>query len=370
MSEQVTNFQCPACTGPLHYDGALGKLKCDYCESTFTPEEIEVLYAAEAQKAASAAKAAENEQTEESSGGFYHSGEEWNAEENHLKAYHCPSCGAELICEETTAATCCPYCGNPSVVPGQLQGALKPDVVIPFRLDKTAAVEALKKHYKGKILLPKAFSDQNHLEEVKGIYVPFWLFDGEIDADILFDATRSHTHREGDEQVTITEHYHVRRGGKVPFKQIPADASSKMPDDYMDSIEPFDYSELKPFSMAYLPGYLADKYDVSMEESAARAEERAGNTAVDLLQRDAAVAYHSCTPVSKSVQLHHGRAQYGLLPVWLLTTKWNGRDFLFAMNGQTGKLIGDLPVSKGKFWSLFAGISVPLMILMALFVLL
>ncbi|MGM9566968.1 MAG: hypothetical protein ACI3W6_02155 [Clostridia bacterium] len=156
----------------------------------------------------------------------------------------------------------------------------------------------------------------------------------------------------------------------MPFERIPADASSKMPDDYMDSIEPFDYSELRPFSMAYLPGYLADKYDVSMEESSHRAGERAKNTAEELLRRDAAAGYMSCTPVSRNVQIHRGRVQYALLPVWLLTTKWNGENFLFAMNGQTGKLIGDLPVSKGRFWGLFAGIALPLMILTALLVLL
>ncbi|MGM9566967.1 MAG: hypothetical protein ACI3W6_02150 [Clostridia bacterium] len=153
MSEQVTNFQCPACTGPLHYDGALGKLKCDYCESTFDPEEIEALYVS----ATSEAAAESGEKTQENNGDFQHSGEEWNPETDHLKVYQCPSCGAELICEETTAATSCPYCGNPSVVPGQFQGVLKPDAAIPFRLDKKAAVEALKKHYKGKVFLPKAF---------------------------------------------------------------------------------------------------------------------------------------------------------------------------------------------------------------------
>lgn len=255
-------------------------------------------------------------------------------------------------------------------MPGQLQGVWKPDYVIPCQLDKKAAVAALKKYYKGKIFLPKAFGEENHLEEVKGIYVPFWLFDGEIDADMLFDATRSTTHISGDEQVTVTRHYRVRRAGKVPFQRIPVDASGKMPDNHMDSIEPFDYRELQPFSAAYLPGYFADKYDVSVEDISRRAEERARNTAVELLHRDAAAAYQTCAPLSRNIRIHRGRVSYALLPVWLLSTRWNGQNFLFAMNGQTGKLIGDLPVSRKKFRGLFAAVALPLMVIMAFFTLL
>ena len=237
---------------------------------------------------------------------------------------------------------------------------MKPDYIIPFKLDKKAAVQALKKHYKGKKLLPKAFTAGNHIEEIKGIYVPFWLFDGDADADVQFEATRSTSHTEGDYEVTITDHYYVRRAGNVPFIKIPVDGSSKMPDEHMDSIEPFQYEELQPFSMAYLPGYLADKYDVPVKESAPRAEERAKNSAVSAMVADAAIGYETCVPVSEKVEIHRGKVHYALLPVWLLSTRWNNQNFLFAMNGQTGKMVGDLPVSKGKFWAWFGGIAVSL----------
>ena len=160
--------------------------------------------------------------------------------------------------------------------------------------------------------------------------------------------------------MTITDHYYVRRAGNVPFIKIPVDGSSKMPDEHMDSIEPFQYEELQPFSMAYLPGYLADKYDVPVKESAPRAEERAKNSAVSAMMADAAIGYETCVPVSEKVEIHRGKVHYALLPVWLLSTKWNNQNFLFAMNGQTGKMVGDLPVSKGKFWAWFGGIAVSL----------
>ncbi len=156
--------------------------------------------------------------------------------------------------------------------------------------------------------------------------------------------------------MTTTEHYHVRRAGTVDFAKIPVDASVKMPDGHMDSLEPFDYGELKPFSTAYLPGFYADKYGVSIEESAPRADSRAKNTALETMQADAAVGYHSCVPLRQNVSLRRGKVHYALLPVWMLSTKYEGKDHLFAMNGQTGKLVGDLPVSWGRFWGIFGGI--------------
>ena len=285
-----------------------------------------------------------------------------------MRAYSCPSCGAELICDATTAATSCPYCGNPTVVPTQFSGTLKPDYIIPFKLGKDAAIDALKRHYKKKPLLPRAFSEQNHLEEVQGVYVPFWLYDGEGDVDAEFEATSSSSYQEGKFLVTETRHFHVERSGSVSFERVPVDASMKMPDEYMDSIEPYDYGELRPFSTAYLPGYLADRYDVSAEESAGRADVRCRESCIQAIS-STVLGYDSCVPTSADVRLHSRRVKYAMMPVWMLHTKWNGKDYLFSMNGQTGKLTGDLPVSMGRFWAWFAGIFVPLAgVMMLLFV--
>ncbi|MBQ3076322.1 MAG: hypothetical protein IJC43_00550 [Clostridia bacterium] len=354
MAVQVTNYQCPACNGPLQFDGPSGKLACEYCGSTYPVAEIEAMYAEKDAKAAGNMAAAEAKRGEDA-GEWNLSGlnDDWGADAQGMKAYNCPSCGAELICDATTAATSCPYCGNPTVVPGQFQGMLKPDFVIPFKLKKADAIAALKKHYEGKPLLPGVFKDENHLEEIKGVYVPFWLFDGEGEGDVSYDATRTRTYRDGDEEVTETDHYDVYRSGYVAFERIPVDGSSKMPDDYMDSIEPFNYADLTAFSAAYLPGFLADKYDVSAEESGRRADARAENT-VESCLRDTVRGYDTVSVRQRHIRLHRGEVKYALLPVWLLTTKWNDQNYLFAMNGQTGKFVGNLPVDKGKKWRMFA----------------
>ena len=361
MSNQVTNYQCPACTGPLHFSGETGKLQCDYCGSSYEVAEIEALYAEKEQAAAQTQQEAEKKQTESpASGGWDTSGltDNWGKEGEGMKAYSCPSCGAELICDATTMATSCPYCGNQTVVPGQFSGTLKPDYILPFQLDKNAAVAALKAHYQGKPFLPKSFTRENHIQEITGIYVPFWMFDGQAEGDATYEATRSHTFQMGSEEVTETEHFHIYRAGNLDFEKVPVDASGKMPDDHMDSIEPFDYSALKPFSSAYLPGFLADKYDVTVEESRKRADARCQETLESAL-RNTVDGYHTCVMTRSNVMLRRGKVHYALLPVWTLNTKWNGKNFLFAMNGQTGKLVGDLPVSWGRFWGRFAVIAVP-----------
>ena len=359
MASQITNYKCPACTGPLHFVGASGMLECDFCGAKYDVAQIEAMYAekeaaavAATEKAEEKAEANRQKLADMEAQGWDTSGlnNEWGAEADGMKAYSCPSCGAELICDASTAATSCPYCGNPTVVPGQFSGALKPDYVIPFKLSKEDAVAALKNHYKGKPLLPGAFTKGNHIEEIKGVYVPFWLYDATVDADMTFTATRSHTHTTPDEYITETDHFLVHRQGSLSFQKVPVDGATKMPDEYMDAIEPFDYTGLKPFSMSYLPGFLAEKYDVSKEDSSRRARTRCENSAENAV-RNTVLGYETCVTTRKNLRVIPGKVKYALMPVWILSSQWQGKNFLFAMNGQTGNLIGDLPIDKKRLWT-------------------
>ena len=383
MTVQVTNYKCPSCTGPLHYSQNSGRLECDYCGSSFSVEEIEALYAEKEAKAA-AEMQKEEEKARKAAAGIDNEAEDttenanegnadpdteaeaawdtseinddWGEDTDDIKVYSCPSCGAELMCTETTAATSCPYCGNPTIIPGKFAGALKPDYVIPFKLTKDDAIKALKRFYLRKPLLPRAFSNKNHLTEIKGVYVPFWLFDGQAKGTVHFNATRSHTHKSGDYEITVTDHYHLTRSGDLAFEKVPVDGSSKMPDDYMDSVEPYDYNELKPFSTAYLPGFLADKYDVGVNECSERADRRCINSFANEIEKTV-TGYTTHSITSKDLKLKRGKVHYALLPVWVLNTKWEGQDFLFTVNGQTGKLAGSLPVCKKQALKLYLAVA-------------
>lgn len=362
MAIQVTNYQCPACTGPLHFVGASGKLECDYCGSSFEVAEIEALYAEKEEKAAAVTEAERQKEQQQAAGNEWDTSgldDDWGNEIEGMKVYSCPSCGAELICEETTAATSCPYCGNPTVVPGQFSGALRPDYVIPFRLDKEQALSILKKHYRGKFFMPNEFKKKDTVDKIQGVYVPFWLFDGEAEGMVEFHGERSRVTRQRDVEITRTDHYRLLRGGSLSFEKVPVDASTKMPDDYMDSIEPYDYTELKPFSTAYLPGFLADKYDVSVDDGMVRADLRCQKSLEQELEARIN-GYTSVSPVRRNIRLNKGKVHYALLPVWLLNVNWQEKPYLFAINGQNGKIVGAVPAIKKKAVGLFFAVAAAL----------
>ena len=263
-----------------------------------------------------------------------------------MGVYTCKSCGGEIVGDDTMAASACPFCGNPIVLTGQFAGALRPDLIIPFKLDKKAAKAKLQEHLKGKALLPRVFRSQNHIDEIKGVYVPFWLFDSDADAQLRFTATRTRCWSDSKYDYTETNYYSVRRDGTLGFDAVPVDGSSKIEDDLMESIEPFAMQDAIPFQTAYLAGYVADKYDVTAEDSIERANKRIRRSTEETFQQTV-TGYDSVKVESSSIQLHGGKAKYALFPVWLLSTSWRGENYLFAMNGQTGRFVGDLPVDKG-----------------------
>lgn len=333
----IQEYKCPCCGGAIAFDSTIQKMKCPFCDTEF---EMETL--------ASYDSELRSEQTDDMSWRLA-SENGWQEDElGALNAYVCQSCGGEITCDENTAATSCPFCGNPVVLTGQLSGALKPDYVIPFKVDKRAAKEALKKHYEGKRLLPKIFKDQNHINEIKGIYVPFWLFDTGANVNMRYKATKVRHWSDSKYDYTETKFYAVSRGGQIQFESVPVDGSVKMPDDLMESIEPFDCSEAVDFQSAYLAGYLADKYDVDSDKSVERANERIRKSAEDAFY-DTVKGYTTVTKETGSIQLQNGRVSYALFPVWLLSTTWNGENYLFAMNGQTGKMVGNLPLDKAAY---------------------
>ena len=330
----LQEYKCPCCGGAIAFDSGTQKMKCPFCDTEFEMEALET-YESELNS-----DQADDMHWETAAGGEWQEGEAEG-----LRSFVCKSCGGEIVGDENTAATSCPFCGNPVVMTGQFSGTLKPDYIIPFKLDKKAAKEALQKHYGGKRLLPKIFKDQNRIDEIKGVYVPFWLFDADAEANINYKATRVRTWSDSNYNYTETSFFAVSRGGVVGFERVPVDGSSKMPNDLMESIEPFRFSDAVDFKTAYLAGYLADKYDVDAEQSINRANERIKRSTEEAFA-STVQGYTSVVPETSSVRLHGGKAKYALYPVWLLNTTWNGEKYTFAMNGQTGKLVGDLPVDK------------------------
>lgn len=344
MAEQI-QYKCPCCGGAIQFDSNLQKMKCPYCDTEFdvaTLKEYDESLKKEQPAGEPRWEKAEND---------------WQpGETDGMRIYVCESCGGEIIADAVTAATSCPFCGDPVIMSGQFSGDLRPDCVIPFKVSKESAKAALSRHFRGKKLLPKAFKDENRLEEIKGVYVPFWLFDGDAQADLRYRATRVRTWCDSRYNYVETSHYSVMRGGNLRFASVPVDGSLKMADDLMESLEPFDISQAVDFQTAYLSGYLADRYDVSSQDSAARANSRIRRSTEEMFA-STVHGFATVRPDGGNVWVQNGKAKYALYPVWLLTTRWKDKPYLFAVNGQTGKLVGDLPMDKSAFWRWLLGLT-------------
>ena len=334
----IKEYKCPNCSGAVKFDSGTQKMACPYCGAEF-----EVAALADYQK-----QMAEPEKDRFNVDAS--AAAAWNQNDlGDLSTGSCPSCGAELIGDANTIATVCPCCGNTQIMQKRVQGLLKPEYVIPFQLDKKAAKEALVQFYKGKKLLPNFFKDENRINSIQGLYVPFWLFDAKANGSITYKATKTSGWSDYSYNYTKTEHYAVLQEGSMGFEKLPVDGSEKMDDDFMDSIEPFDYSKLKDFQTAYLSGYLAEKYDVGIEASKERALKRIRNS----LEKEflkSVTGYKTFKKERSTINVEDGKVSYSLLPVWVLNSKYKNKNYQFMMNGQSGLIVGKLPIDNGKYF--------------------
>lgn len=339
----TVNYKCPNCSAGLTFDSGSQKMKCEYCGTEYSLEELDKL--AEQQDTV-------EEDTAQSWEGF--EPEQWQSEEkSNMAVWSCPSCGAEVLAEKTTGATVCLYCDNPMVMPEQFKDTYRPDYIIPFMKSKKEAKQALREHYEGKPLLPKTFKDENHLEEIKAVYVPFWLFDLDTAGRFSYEGTRIRVWEDDDYKYTATRYYHISRAGKMKFEKIPIDGSKAIDNTMMETIEPYEYQDLTEFNLSYLSGYMADKYDQEPDELTDRVYERMKQSVRDGFEASVKGYATVTTKQEKITVTNKGQVKYGLFPVWFLNTKWNGKTYSFAMNGQTGHMAGDLPVARDlavKYW--------------------
>ncbi len=330
-------LKCPCCGGTLQFDNKSQEVVCPYCDSHFSTEDLNN-YNADL----------ENDKQEDTSWDESQVQAFTGKEMKGMKVYSCDSCGGEIIVDETTSSTICPYCGNNLVVSKELSGDLKPNVVIPFKNDKEVVQQNLKKFFKKKPLLPSSFSKENTIQEIKPLYVPFWLFDADVDGKVRFKGETTRTYSDAYYNYKETKYYSIVREGRIAFNHVPVDGSKKMEDKLMESIEPYDFKEAVDFNVAFLAGFAADRYDVSKEETFNRATERFRDGTINAFRNDIS-GYDNVRVEDSNIQLSNTKSLYALYPVWLLNTKWKDKIFTFAVNGQTGKIAGNLPVSVGKF---------------------
>lgn len=319
---KVIDYKCPACDAVLKFNPHGQNWKCEYCRSEYVLDDLKK------QEVKLETKVEETEK-------------------KNLDSYNCPNCGASVIAMENTSTTTCPYCRNTTILKDKLEGEFNPNYVIPFKYTMEDAKAAFKKFHKGKILMPKAFNDAKNINEMTGIYIPFWLYDIDTNGDITATCKKVTTYSDARYIYTKTDVYKANRSGNMSLKKVPVDGATRFDNDIMNSIEPFNYQDLKEFSYSYLSGFLADKYDVKSEDAYKEALERSIKSTEEILKRDIR-GYNSVIVNSNNITGENKDTKYCLLPVWMLNIKYKDKIYPFAMNGQTGKLVGDYPVDKKK----------------------
>ncbi len=326
---QAIEYKCPNCNADLKFMPDTQGFGCEYCGSSFTLEEMQEINA---------------DITTTNTDEEIHAQQEF---EQHTNLYHCESCGADIMADDEQTSLFCYYCHNPIILAGKLTGKYKPDKIIGFKYTKENAVNCFKNWVKKKWFVPQDFKSQEQTEKITGLYVPFWIADCNMKADLSAIAKKVRTWRSGDYRYTETKEFSIIRQANILTEGIPADGASKIEDALMESIEPFDYNEVKDFSMSYLSGFFADKFDVDKSEVFPRIRDRASKAGSEIL-RNSINGYSSVDVISENYNIMSTKWQYMMLPVWFMSYKYNDKIYEFAINGQTGKTAGTPPLDKFK----------------------
>ena len=331
INEKAIDNKCPGCGAPIHFNPSLNKWKCEYCNSEFSLEEM--------QKHNNASSVQNNENIEENT-------KQINDSTKYI-SYKCKNCGAEIIADEQTAATFCVYCGNTAILKSKLSGKFAPDYIIPFKTEKKLAEKAFQDLSKGRPFMPKDFNNVTNIEKIRGIYIPFWLYSLDVAGSLNFNGQRVKSWTSGDRHYTRIDYYKIYRTGSMKFERIPIDGATRFDNAIMNSIEPFNYEKLEKYNHAYLSGFYAEKYDVENDVAVGFAVNRAIESAKQAMLDDAPM-YSGKIVFENTLRSETSKKEYVLLPVWMVNVKYKDKTYIFAMNGQTGEFIGDIPIDKTK----------------------
>lgn len=355
--------KCPKCDGALEYNPAYDKMECPYCGSAFTTHEVmahqRLQDNAVKMQPASANNEAGNgweanpyaQQTENANGAVPQNGAQNTGTigQNTMECniYTCTACGAELAVNGVEASTFCAYCGQPTIVFSRVSQELMPKWVLPFRIQKDQAVNGIREKLNKGIFVPREIKNFE-VEKVRGIYVPYFLFDVYYyDWQRLRGTVGSGKHKRTK--------YFVREA-ECDFRRITCDASKQLNDESSQRLEPFDLRCIKPFEPGYLSGFYSDRYDLDDKQLTGVA---VGRTKM-MFDKEVAKSVNASDVriVENNPKFQIKNAEYALLPAWFLTFRYKNEPYTMLVNGQTGKVVGAVPFDKAKLVSMFVVLAV------------
>lgn len=299
-------FKCRNCGGNTVYNPEKGELYCPQCESLNSGEKVSSSTITE-----------------------------------------CSNCGAPITPGDFASALRCPSCGSYIILEERVEGENEPELILPFKLGKDKAVEILNKEFKKRLFTPDGFLSYASIEAMEGAYVPFYMYDYHSDINYSGKGTKVRKWTSGSTEYTETSYYDVIREMDVEFDKIPVDASKRMENSIMDLMEPYEYQALCNFEEKYMSGFEGEMNSDNADDLEERAKNKAEKDS-NMLLRDSLSGYTTMRAVSENISIARTGLHYALLPVWVYIFQYQGVNYKFHVNGQTGKVIGKTPLSSKK----------------------
>ncbi|MCR5249318.1 MAG: hypothetical protein K6E50_01785 [Lachnospiraceae bacterium] len=262
-------------------------------------------------------------------------------------SYTCPQCGGSIYATEESVNGFCSYCGSNLMLQSRMGKMPRPKKIIPFSIDKQKCKAAYQNYTAKALFAPKEFKDPNALERFRGIYMPYWVYDSGLNQQVNLRGKKSY--RRGN--YVYTEHYKCSAYVDCFYRGLTFDASASFDDYFSRGIAPFDVRAMVDFNENYMSGFYADMQDVDYRVYMA--------DAMNFSQKQifAGISSARCFPgvtisddESKTIHpmLEGGSAYLAFQPVWFLSYRKKDRVAYAVVNGQTGKIVSDLPVDNKK----------------------
>ena len=313
----ANSVKCPSCASNIFYEPELGGMMCRNCGNVYDPATME--------PRGSLGINREHDYTGDG---------DMSEDDKKRHEIICNSCGSVLVADENTMSTMCPFCGSPALITKRMSREFKPDYIIPFKVDKDRATSIFSEWLATKKFTPKGFKNKCRLAKMTALYVPFWLLDCCVNTELTGTARANGIPSEISSRI------------KYYVKGVPFDASLKIANKLMVAIEPFDYSEMVKFESKYLQGFYANKYDQVPTDMTDRIMRRMRGYSASANQTVANKYPGYVARTEKDfTYLTDISVKYCLLPVWLITAEYQGKQYQFAVNGQTGEAGGQVPIS-------------------------
>lgn len=324
-----TDRKCPSCGATMDFDPASGGLSCAYCGYK---EEIKSV-----EENSGAASELDFLSANEDSG-------DWGAEK---KLVICKSCGAEAVYDALAFSDTCPYCGSNNVTAANSAGTMAPGGVVLFKITRERASECFMGWLKGKLFCPSAAKRSAQPDAFKGMYLPCWTFDAQTDS--VYTARYGIDYREVVNGQTTTRTDWKKTSGEYSafINDETVIATTRYDTAMLGNLLPYATEDNRAYKAEYVSGFFAERYSLGLKDAWGKAVVLMKSKLTSGVSSKIRSQYNADRVENVVLKTSYSNItfKYLLLPVWMSSFNYNGKQYNFMVNGQNGKVSGHAPIS-------------------------